>query len=89
MLREHPSNMFLDLLFIPITAPINGIAWIGNKILEQASAELNEKENLQKQLLALQLAFDMGEVAEDVFEEQEEALLLAIQAIEEQEQSEA
>lgn len=77
--------MFLDLLFAPITAPINGIAWIGGKILEQASTELNEKENLQKRLLALQLAFDMGEMDEATFEEQEEELLLAIQAIEDQE----
>jgi len=81
--------MFLDLLFAPIIAPVNGIAWIGGKILEQASTELNEKENLQKRLLALQLAFDMGEVAEEVFAEQEEELLLAIQTIEDQEWAEA
>jgi hypothetical protein len=79
--------MFLDLLFAPITAPLTGIAWIGGKILEQASAELDEKANLQKRLLALQLAFDMGEVAEAEFEQQEEELLLAIQAIEQQEKT--
>lgn len=77
--------MFLDLLFTPITAPIHGIAWIGEKILEQAGTELDEKATLQKRLLAIQLAFDMGEVAEEEFEEQEEELLLAIQAIEDQE----
>lgn len=80
--------MFLDLLFAPLIAPLNGITWIGEKILEQASTELNEKATLQKRLLALQLAFDMGEVAEEAFEEQEEELLLAIQAIDEQEMSE-
>jgi hypothetical protein len=73
--------MFLDLLFAPITAPINGIAWIGEKILERASAELDDKENLHKRLLALQLAFDMGELSEEDFEEQEEELLLAIQEL--------
>ena len=57
--------MIIDLLLAPITAPITGVAWIGNKILEQASAELDDKENLQKQLLALQLAFDMGEIEEE------------------------
>lgn len=74
--------MFLDLLFTPITAPIGGLSWIAEKILEQAEPQLDEKENLKKQLLALQLAFDMGDVAEEVFEEQEEELLLAIQALE-------
>lgn len=76
--------MFIDLLMTPITAPITGVAWIGNKILEQASAELDDKENLQKRLLALQLAFDMGDIEEEDFEVQEEELLLAIQAIEDE-----
>ncbi|WP_088893378.1 gas vesicle protein GvpG [Leptolyngbya ohadii] len=77
--------MFLDLLVAPITAPLAGLSWIGNKILEQASPELNQKENLSKRLLALQLAFDMGDIGEEEFEEQEEGLLLAIQAIEDAE----
>ena len=76
--------MFFDLLISPITLPVNGIAWIGEKILERASAEVDDKENLSKRLLALQLAFDMGEISEEDFEEQEEALLLAMQAIEDQ-----
>ena len=76
--------MFLDLLLAPITAPINGITWIADKILESAEAELDDKENLQKRLLALQLAFDMGDISEEDFEEQEEALLLAIEELEAQ-----
>jgi hypothetical protein len=63
---------------------MTGIAWVGEKILDRASAELDDKENLSKQLLALQLAFDMGDIPEDEFEAQEEALLLAIQALAEQ-----
>lgn len=74
--------MFFDLLLAPVTFPINGIAWIGGKILEQASPDLDERAVLGKQLLALQLAFDMGDISEEEFEEQEEQLLLAIQALE-------
>ncbi len=81
--------MFFDLLFAPIIAPINGIGWIGEKILERASAEIDDKENLHKRLLALQLAFDMGDIPEDEFEVQEEELLLAIQALEDQARMEA
>jgi hypothetical protein len=77
--------MFLDLLVAPLTAPVTGLTWIAEKLLEQASAELDIKENLGKMLLALQLAFDMGEISEAEFECQEEELLLAIQALEEQE----
>lgn len=77
--------MIIDLLLAPLTAPITGVAWIGNKILEQANAELDDKGNLQKRLLALQLAFDMGDMDEEEFEVQEEELLLAIQAMEDAE----
>jgi hypothetical protein len=67
--------MFLDLLLTPVTAPISGMNWIAEKILERADAELDDKENLSKRLLTLQLAFDMGDISE-------EELLLAIQAVE-------
>ncbi len=77
--------MVLRLLFAPIT----GLAWIAEQIQERAEAELDNKENLHKRLLALQLAVDMGEISEEEFEVQEEELLLAIQAIEDQQRLEA
>lgn len=73
--------MVLRLLFTPIT----GLAWIAEQLQERVDAELDTKENLQKQLLSLQLAFDMGDMDEAEFEEQEEALLLAIQALDDAE----
>ncbi|MGD1907537.1 MAG: gas vesicle protein GvpG [Leptolyngbyaceae cyanobacterium] len=76
--------MVLRLLLAPITGPFTGVTWIAEKILEQAEGETDELETLQKRLLTLQLAFDMGEVEEEAFEEEEEALLLAIQAIQDQ-----
>lgn len=73
--------MLLKLLFLPIAGPLGGVTWIAEKILEQSEGETNDLEVLQKQLLALQMAFDMGEVEEEAFEDQEEALLLAIEAL--------
>ncbi|MGG6239088.1 gas vesicle protein GvpG [Nodosilinea sp. AN01ver1] len=77
--------MLLKLLFAPVLGPIEGVSWVANKMLEQADFATNDLESLQKQLLALQLAFDMGDVSEADFEAQEEELLLAIQAIEDEE----
>lgn len=74
--------MLLQLLTAPVSAPLSGLTWISEKILEQAGPDVDEMESLQKQLLALQLSFDMGEVEEEAFEEQEEELLLAIDALE-------
>ncbi len=79
--------MVIGLLLSPITGPFTGITWIAEKLLEQAEQELDAKENLQKRLLTLQLAFDMGEMSEEEFEVQEEELLLAIQALEDEERA--
>jgi hypothetical protein len=78
--------MLFKLLFAPVMGPIEGVTWIADKILEQADIATNDLESLQKQLLALQLAFDMGDISEADFEAQEEELLLAIQAIEDEEE---
>lgn len=74
--------MVLRLLLLPVTGPVMGLSWIGEKILEQANTEIDDKENLQKKLLSLQLAFDMGEISEEDFIVQEEELLLAIEEAE-------
>ena len=79
--------MVLRLLLTPITGPLDGIVWIGEQLLERAEAELDDKENLSKRLLALQLAFDMGDISEEEFEIQEEELLLQIQALEDEQQN--
>ncbi|HIK13887.1 MAG TPA: gas vesicle protein GvpG [Leptolyngbyaceae cyanobacterium M33_DOE_097] len=76
--------MVLRILFAPIT----GLTWIAEQLQERVDAEMNVKENLQKELLALQLAFDMGDVEEEEFETREEELLLALQAIDDQERAE-
>lgn len=80
--------MFLDLLFLPVTGPIGGLIWIGEKIQERADIEYDEAENLHKLLLSLQLSYDMGNISEEEFEIREEELLLKIQALEEEEAAE-
>ena len=77
--------MIFKLLFAPVT----GIGWIAEQIQQRADAELDDTENLSKRLLALQLAFDMGDIPEDEFEVQEEELLMAIQALEDNLRAEA
>ncbi|WP_298916687.1 gas vesicle protein GvpG [uncultured Nostoc sp.] len=77
--------MLLELLTFPVSGPLGGIIWIAEQLLELKNAELDDTENLQKQLLTLQLAFDLGEISEEEFEVQEEELLLKIQALEAEE----
>ena len=79
--------MFLQLLTFPVSGPLGGIIWIGEQLLERADAELDDTQNVQKQLLTLQLAFDIGDISEEEFEIQEEQLLQKILALEETEVS--
>jgi hypothetical protein len=76
--------MILRLLLAPVTGPFTGVTWIAEKILDQVEDQTDELETLQKQLLTLQLAFDMGDIPEEDFEEQEEELLLHIQSIQDE-----
>lgn len=66
----------MQLLLFPFT----GLVWIAGQIQARVDAELSDRENLEKKLLALQLAFDMGDIDEADFEAQEEALLEQIAA---------
>ncbi len=74
------------MIFRLLLAPITGLSWIAEQIQERADTELDDKENLGKRLLALQLAFDMGDIPEEEFESQEEELLVAIQTLEDEAQ---
>ncbi|MBD2438943.1 gas vesicle protein GvpG [Nostoc sp. FACHB-110] len=76
--------MLGKILLLPVMGPINGLMWIGEQIQERTNTEFDAQENLHKQLLSLQLKFDMGEISEEEFELQEEELLLRIQALEEE-----
>ncbi len=74
------------MIFRLLLAPVTGLSWIAEQIQERADTELDDKENLGKRLLALQLAFDMGDIPEEEFEIQEEELLVAIQTLEDEAQ---
>lgn len=77
--------MLGKILLLPVMGPINGLMWIGEQIQERTNTEFDAQENLHKQLLSLQLKFDMGEISEEEFDIQEEEILLKIQALAEEE----
>jgi hypothetical protein len=70
-----------------LTWPLDSMIWMAEQIEERAVAELDQKENLQKQLTALQIKFDLGEIEEEDFIAQEDEILrkLAAQMDEESE----
>ncbi len=75
------------MLFNLLAAPVTGLTWIAEQVHDRVMEEFDQKSVLSQQLLALQMAFDLGQVDEAVFDEKEEELLLALRAIEDEERA--
>jgi hypothetical protein len=75
------------MLFNLLAAPVTGLTWIAEQVHDRVMEEFDQKSVLSQQLLALQMAFDLGQVDEAIFDEKEEELLLALQAIEDEERA--
>jgi hypothetical protein len=71
----------LDLLLGPAWAPLRGVIWLGQQIAEQADHEMYGKEAVQQRLTQLAVALDLGEISEEDYEEQEEALLARLREL--------
>ncbi|MDT7945420.1 MAG: gas vesicle protein GvpG [Cyanobacteriota bacterium PSP.bin.10] len=64
-----------------LTWPAQSLLWLAEQIQERAEAQLDSKENLQKELTALQIQLDLGEVDEETYARREEEILLALEAL--------
>ncbi|MEN9223648.1 MAG: gas vesicle protein GvpG [Thermostichus sp. BF3_bins_97] len=72
-----------------LTWPAQSLLWLAGQIQERAEAQLDNKENLQKELTALQIQLDLGEIDEDTYTQREEEILLALEALAQAEQEAA
>ena len=73
----------LDLLAFPVTAPINFVTWLAEKIAEQMDNEYYSEEAIRRQLMELELKFDMGEITEEDYMAAEETLLVLMKRVRE------
>lgn len=64
-----------------LTWPAQSLLWLAEQIQERAEAQLDSKENLQKELTALQIQLDLGEIDEEIYARREEEILLALEAL--------
>ncbi|RLQ95486.1 gas vesicle protein GvpG [Falsibacillus albus] len=59
-----------------ITAPINVVVKIAEKVKEEADKELYDLPTIQQKLIQLQMMYELGEIPEAAFKAKEEELLL-------------
>jgi len=73
--------MLLDLLLLPIVAPIKGVAGLAGKIAEQVDHEFLDKTRITKELTELQIRLDLEQISEAEYSEREQELLEELAAI--------
>ncbi|MCG1021961.1 gas vesicle protein GvpG [Sutcliffiella horikoshii] len=58
-----------------VSAPINLVIKIGEKVKEEADKELYDLPTIQKKLIQLQMMYELGEIPDEAYKEKEAELL--------------
>lgn len=67
-------GLLSGMLLLPL-APVRGVEWVANRLLDVADRELYDPDTLRAQLAELNRAYEAGELGEEEFEREEERLL--------------
>ena len=67
-------GLFTGLLTLPL-APVRGVVWIAEQVVEEIERELYDEDSIRRELLTLELEFDDGAIDEEERQVREEALL--------------
>ena len=67
-------GLFTGLITLPL-APVRGVAWIAEQVMEEMDRELYDEDNIRREMLQLELDFEDGLIDDDERQVREEALL--------------
>jgi gas vesicle protein GvpG len=67
-------GFFTGLLTLPL-APVRGVVWIGEQVMEELERELYDEESIRRELVQLELEFEDGLIDEEERQVREDALL--------------
>lgn len=68
-----------------LLAPLKGVIWIAQKLNDMAQKELTDTDNIKEKLIALQLKYELDEISEEEYNEEEKKLLMRLDIILKQE----
>jgi hypothetical protein len=75
--------ILFKLLALPLTAPVAGIKYCMEKVLEVAEHQMWDEEPVREQLILVNEAYEEGRMPEDEFREREAELLARMREIRE------
>jgi hypothetical protein len=67
-------GLFTGLLTLPL-APVRGVAWVAEQVVEEAERELYDEASIRRQLLELELEYEDGKIDDQERQEREDELL--------------
>jgi len=67
-------GLITGLLTLPL-APVRGVVWIGEQVLEQAETEYYDEGVIQAQLMEIEAAREAGEIDDETAAEAEDILV--------------
>jgi hypothetical protein len=71
-------GLFTALLTLPL-APVRGVGWVAEQLLEQAEHELYDEQRIMRELMALEMAHEAGEVDDEQLAEGVDILLARLE----------
>lgn len=71
-------GLITGILTLPL-APVRGVAWVTEKVAEQAELELYDEGRILRELIELEEARDRGELSTERFESAVDQLLERLQ----------
>jgi len=71
-------GLFTALLTLPL-APVRGVGWVAEQLLEQAEHELYDEQRIMRELMALEMAHEAGEVDDAQLAEGVDVLLARLE----------
>jgi Gas vesicle protein G len=81
-------GLFTGLLTLPL-APVRGVVWIAEQVMEEMERELYDEDSIRRELVQLDLDFEDGLIDEGERKVREDALLerLAISQVHPEEET--
>jgi hypothetical protein len=67
-------GLFTGLITLPL-APVRGVVWIAEQVMEEMERELQDEESLRRELVQLELDFEDGLIDEEERQVREDALM--------------
>jgi gas vesicle protein GvpG len=67
-------GLFTGLLTLPL-APVRGTMWVAEKLYEAAEQEANPDVQFRARLETLQIAYELGELTDEDYEQAEQELV--------------